>query len=160
MPCFQCRQHFLQRHPLLRTSFLPFPQTISLQSIAVLTLGLLSNPHAPARAPVCTGGRESSPGYTGLWQTVRVVPTLCRLSQISRFTLQQPQLPLCEVLTPASAPLLRGCRSGPVHSPPLFPFSSFILLIFAWFQWSGTPASFSWCSARSSASEEVFLIYL
>lgn len=86
VPCFQCRQDFLQRHSLLRISFLLFPQTISLQSIAVLTLGLLSNPHAPPRAPVCTGGHESSPGYIGLWQTVRVVLTLCRLSQISCFT--------------------------------------------------------------------------
>ena len=38
----------LQNHSLQQISSSPSSQTISLQSTAVLTLGLLSNPHAPA----------------------------------------------------------------------------------------------------------------
>jgi len=42
------RLAFLQSHSLQQISSSPSSQTISLQSTAVLTLGLLSNPHAPA----------------------------------------------------------------------------------------------------------------
>ena len=153
VPCFLV---LLQRYSTLWSPSCPFglspyrQQQSSPWDCSLITmLQLLATIHS--------GGLAFLSGlYKAVAWIVCVFLTPFRLSQISCFTLQQPQLPLCEVLTPASAPPLHGCRSSPAHSPPLFPFSSFILLIFAWFQWSGTPASFSWWSARSSASEEVF----
>ena len=50
-PCFRGSPVFLHRHSLLRISSLLSPQAVSLQPTAFLTLGLLSNPHAPAPSP-------------------------------------------------------------------------------------------------------------
>ena len=80
------------------------------------------------------------------------------------------QLPGCGDWTPPTRrprpalvlPLTEG-RSSPTNTP-VFPPSSFILLSFAWFYIffsSGQEllSSLSWCSACTSVSEGVFLMY-
>ena len=66
--------------------------------------------------------------------------------------------------TPASVPLPAEGRSSPPKTP-VFPPSSFILLSFAWFCiffsiGQVILSALSWCSACTSVSEDVFLMYL
>lgn len=68
-------------------SFLPFPQTISPQSTAVLTPGLLSNPHSSSSPRVHWWTCVQSGVHGPITRTLQVVLTLCRLPQISCFTL-------------------------------------------------------------------------
>ena len=74
------------------------------------------------------------------------------------------QLPWCGVQTPASvSPRAKG-RSRPTNTS-VFPPSSFILPSFAWFYIFFSTGqvllyALSWCSARTSVSEGVFLMYL
>jgi len=94
-----------------------------------------------------------------------------RLSQISCFTLQQPQmlhfcpkqLPRCGDLSPASVPLLLRVRSSPTHSP-LFPLTFFILPSFVWYYILFSCGqvllpTLRWYSAGSCVSGGVFLMY-
>ena len=97
---------------------------------------------------------------------VSVILIPFRLSHISCFTPQQPQvllcpkqLPCCGDLTPASVSPPSGCKSSPHHSP-LYSTSRFILLSFVWvcmFFSSGHIflPTVSWCSARPSVSEGI-----
>lgn len=93
-----------------------------------------------------------------------------RLSQISSFILQWPQmlplcpilLPLCGYLTAAPACPSPECRTSPAHS--LF-FPSFLHpLSFAWIciflpSDHGLLPALSCCSVISSASKDIFLIH-
>ena len=93
-----------------------------------------------------------------------------RLSKINCSILQQPQmlslcpilLPLCGYLTTASACLSRECRFSPAHSlifPSfLHPLSFAWICIFLSSDQKLLPAQ-SWCSVRSSASKDVFLMH-
>ena len=93
-----------------------------------------------------------------------------RLPRISCFTLSlkcfssdSRQLPQCGDRTSASLPPPAEGRSGPTNTPA-FPPSFFILPSFAWFYMffsSGEVllSTLSWCSARTSVSEVVFLMY-
>ena len=105
---------------------------------------------------------------------VSVILNPFRLSQISCFTLWQPQmLPFLSQLvdlhasvSPASAHPPPRYRSGVTHSsapPP--PLPSFILPSFAWnyiflSDGQGLLPVLSWFSVRSSASEDIFLTSL
>ena len=80
------------------------------------------------------------------------------------FLLWLRQLPRCGDRTPASVPLLAGGRSSPTNTP-VFPHSSFVLPSFAWFYVFFSTgqvrlSALSWCSACTSGSEGVFLMYL
>ena len=79
------------------------------------------------------------------------------------FLLWLRQLPLCGDWIPASAPPPTKGRSSPTNTPD-FPPSSFIPPSFAWvyiFFSTGQVllSAFSWCSACTSVSEGVFLMY-
>ena len=80
------------------------------------------------------------------------------------FLLWLRQLPHCEDQTPASVPPPAEGRSSPTNTP-VFPPSFFILPSFAWFYiffstGQVLPSTLSWCSACTSLSEGVFLMYL
>ena len=79
------------------------------------------------------------------------------------FLLWLRRLPLCGNQAPASLPQPTEGRSSLTNNPT-FPPSSFILLSFAWFYMffsAGQVLLFalSWCSACTSVSEGVFLMY-
>ena len=80
------------------------------------------------------------------------------------FFLWSGHLPWCGDWTPASVPSLAEGKSSPSNAS-VFPPSSFILLSFVWFYifFSGGQVllfALSWCSACTSVSEGVFLMYL
>ena len=80
------------------------------------------------------------------------------------FLLWLRQLPWCGDRTPASVPPPAEGRSSPTNTP-VFPPSSFILLSSAWFYIFFSTgqvllSALSWCSACTSVSEGVFLMYL
>ena len=66
-PCLYDQLAFLQRHSSLWISSLLSPWTISLQSTAVLDLGLLSSLHAPAPSHLVFWWNSPFPGYVRLW---------------------------------------------------------------------------------------------
>ena len=66
-PCFYGRPGFLHKHSQLWISFFPSPQAVSSQPMAVLSLGLLSNPHIPAPSPRAHWQTCFSLGCAGLW---------------------------------------------------------------------------------------------
>ena len=73
------------------------------------------------------------------------------------------QLPQYGDWTPVSIPTPTKGRSGPTNTPVFSP-SSFVLLSFVWFYifFSGGQvllSALSWCSACTSVSEGVFLMY-
>ena len=79
------------------------------------------------------------------------------------FLLWLRQLPWCGDRTPASVPPPAKGRSSPTNTP-VFPPSSFILPSFAWvyvFFSIGQVllSALSWCSACTSVSEGIFLMY-
>ena len=93
-----------------------------------------------------------------------------RLPQISCFTLSlkcfssdSDTCPSVGNRTPASVPPPTKGRSSPTNTP-VFPPSSFVLLSFAWFciffsSGQVLLSALSWCSAYTSVSEGVFLMY-
>ena len=103
-------------------------------------------------------------------KTVSVILISTRLSLISCFTAQQPQMlllcpkyfPWCRDLTPASVPPLPRCRSSPSHSPstpsPTLP-SSYQVLPGSIYSFQVLFPAPSWCSARSYVSEGVLVLY-
>ena len=112
-------------------SSLRCPQTVSPQLAAALTLWLPSNPYTPAPAAVLSRGLVSLSGvYKAGERIVHVILIPFRLSQISSYTLQKPQmlplfpkqLPQCRDLTPASGP------PPPRASPGLLALFFFSLL--------------------------------
>ena len=79
------------------------------------------------------------------------------------FLLWLRQVPWCGDWTPASVPPPAEGRSSPTNIPA-FPPNSFLLLSFAWFYilFSSDQvllSAFSWCSACTSVSGDVFLMY-
>ena len=79
------------------------------------------------------------------------------------FLLWLRQLPQCGDQTPASVPRPTKGRSSPTNTP-VFPPSSFVLLSFVWFciffsSGQVLLSTLSWCSACTSVSEGVFLMY-
>ena len=161
-------QHF-SKDILHHDSSLMSLWAVSQQSSATLTRGLLSSPYAPA--PRHCVFQETWVPDQGTYSCSKdyLVLTPFRQSQISCFTLQQPQiLPLCLQrlpqfgdLTPASVPLTPG--AGPVllillFSPSFLCPAEFWIYIFLSSD-QGLLSALSWCSARSSASEGVFLMY-
>ena len=109
----------------------------------------------------------------GIWMAAAKIVCLIfipfRLSQISCFTLNLS----CFSSVPNNCPMLglNSCfisppaegRSNPMNSP-LFPPTSFVLLSFAWLYtfFSGGHvllSTLAWCSASSSVSEGVLLMY-
>ena len=80
------------------------------------------------------------------------------------FLLWLRQLPQCGDLTPASVPPPTEGRSSPTNTL-VFPPGSFVLPSFVWFYIFFSTgqvllSTLSWCSAFTSVSEGVFLIYL
>ena len=80
------------------------------------------------------------------------------------FLLWLRQLPQSGDWAPVSVPAPAEDRSSPTNTPVFLP-SSFILLSFLWFYiFVSTDqvllSALSWCSACSSVSESVFLLYL
>ena len=79
------------------------------------------------------------------------------------FLLWPRQLPQCGDWTPASVPWPAEGRSSPTNTPVFLP-SPLVLLSFAWFYiffntGQGLLSALSWCSACTSVSEGVFLMY-
>ena len=73
------------------------------------------------------------------------------------------QLPLCGDQTPASVPPPTEGRSSPTNTPAFLP-SSFVLPSFVWFYTLFSVgqvllSTLSWCSACTSVSKGVFLMY-
>ena len=72
-------------------------------------------------------------------------------------------MPRCGDQTPVSVPLLAKGRSSPTNTP-VFPPHSFVLPSFAWFciffsSGQVLLSTLSWCSACTSVSDDVFLMY-
>ena len=125
----------------------------------------LNSNFQPLRLP---GDLRPCPGYVWLQQVLILIPF--RLPQMSCFT---PSLKcfcsdsdVCPMWgwTPASVPPPAKGRSSPANTP-VFPPSSFLLPSFAWvYIFFSTSQVFlsvlSWCSACTSVSEGVFLMYL
>ena len=110
------------------------------------------------------------PEYVWLWR--RLSDSIlfflgCHRSAVSLSALNVSpltQLPWCGVQTPASVSPPAEGRSKPTNTS-VFPPSSFILPSFAWFYIFFSTGQvllypLSWCSARTSVSEGVFLMYL
>ena len=118
---------------------------------------------APSRGPESLSRVCMAVART-VWFSLQLV---CHRSAVSpsalKFILWLRQLPQCGDQTPASIPPLAEGRSSPINTP-VFPPSSFVLLSFAWvyiFFSTGQVllSALSWCSAYTSGSEGVFLMY-
>ena len=115
------------------------------------------------------GDLHPFPGFMTATRTVWFSFYLCcNRSSVSLSALNVS--PLTQVIfrygdqTPASVPSPAEGRSSPPKTP-VFPPSSFLLLSFAWFcMFFSTGrvilSALSWCSACTSVSEDVFLMYL
>ena len=166
-PCFQGCPAFLHRHFLSRSLPSPplHPSLCSQQQPSSWDLFML--PKLPAAVP-----SRASSSLSGVCMAVaRTVWFSFHLgchsqlfhSQPSVFLLWLRQLPWCGDLTPASAPPPTKGRSGPTNTP-VFPPSSLVLPSFAWFYIFSSAGQvllsvLSWCSACTSVSEGIFLMY-
>ena len=143
------------------------PRSLSLQSTAALTVGLLHKPWTSV--PSCCPFQETHVPTSicmALTRTVWFSFNLgCHRSAVSLSALNVSPLTQTIALLwgsdRASVPPPNEGRSTPT---PVFPPSSFILLSFAWFYIffsTGQVALFalSWCSACTSVSDGAFLIY-
>ena len=150
-------------------SSLTSPQSISPQSTEAPTLGLLYNPQTPAPS------RCTFPGtYIPVWGMygcskgcLILIPF--RLPQISCFTLSLKCFSFDSDNCPDVG--MDPCFSSATHwgqvqsyQHSCFPPSSFILPSFEWFciffsSGLGLLSALSWCSACTSVSERVFLMY-
>ena len=170
-PCFYGCLAFLHRHfPPQSPPSHPLG-SISPQSTAPLALGLLHNPQTPA--PSHCNFHGTCVPVQGLYDCSKdcLILILFWLPQISCFTLSLKcfssdidSCPQSGDQTPASVPPPTKGRSSPTNSP-VFPASSFILPSFAWFYIFFSTgqvllSALSWCSACTSVSAGVFLIYL
>ena len=145
-PCFCGCLAFLHRHfpPQFRSSHPLDPSFWSQQQPSLWDCSTVTKPLLPAAEP--------SRGPVPLWGRYG-----CRKAE-SQFPFRLPEI------SHSVAPPTEG-RSSPTDTP-VFPPSSFVLLSFSWFYiffstgqvlLSALP---SWCSAHSSLSEGVFLMYL
>ena len=149
------------------TSFLTSHQCASLQSTAALALGLLHSPQTPAPSH-CTFQGTCIPvqGIYGCSKDCLILIPF-RLPQISCFTLSLKcffsDSDNCPDVGIGSLLQFPKGSSSPTNTP-VFPPSSFILLSFAWFYTffsSGQVllSTLSCCSASTSVSEGIFLMY-
>ena len=159
LPCFHGCLAFLHRH-------FASPWSVSLQSTAALALGLLHNPQTPA--PSSCGPVFLPPGMYGCSKDCLILIPF-RLLQISSFTLnlkcfcsdsgncpdvgigpllQFPHLPRAGPLltTLLFCPLVPSSY-GVLHGSIFFPTGQVLL------------STLSWCSACTSVSEGVSLMY-
>ena len=151
-------------------SSLSSPQSVSLQSTAVLALGLLHNTWTPA--PRCCAFQGTCVPIWGMygWSKDCLILIPFRLPQISCFTVSliyfssdSDNCPDVGDQTPALVPPSSEGRSSPTNTP-VFPHSSFILPSFSWvyvFFSTGQVllSTLNWCFACTSVSEVVFLMY-
>ena len=151
-------------------SSLTFPHSLSLHSTAALALGLLHNPQTPA--PSHFTYLETCVPVLGMYGCCKDCLNLIsfRLSLISCFILSLkcfssdsdncPDVGIRPLLQFPHLP-----RAGPVLVTLLFfSPSSFIPLSFTWFYIFFSAGqvllpALSWCSASTSVSEGVFLVY-
>ena len=146
-------------------SSLTSPRFVSLQSTAALALGLLYNPQTPA--PGCCTFQGTSVLVWDMYGCGKdcLIIILLRLPQISCFTLRLEYFSSDSENYPdvGIGPLLRSPllpRAGPALLTLLF----FVLLSFVWFDIFFSTGQvllspLSWCSACTSVSEGVFLMY-
>ena len=140
------------------------------QSTAALTLGLLHNPQTPApRHCTFQGTRVPLRGMYGCSKDClilipfRLPHISCFILSLKCFSSDSDNCPQCGDWSPASFPPPTKGRSNPTNTP-IFPPSSFVLRSFVWFYIffsSGQVllSALSWCSACTSVSEGVFLMY-
>ena len=126
--------------------------------IAVQTL------HSSSQPLHVLGDLRPCPGYIGLWQSLSVWFSFhsdCHRSAAAfSCSLHCPNiLPCCEDLTDASVPLCSGCRLSLYHSPLSFVLPSFASVYTFLFSGQGLLPTFNWCSERTSATEDVFLMH-
>ena len=119
----------------------------------------------PLRLP---GDLRPCPGYVWLW--TRTVWFSCHLgshrlavSLSALYVSPLRQVPRCGDWTPVSVPPLAEGRFSPTNTL-VFPSHSFVLPSFVWFYLffsSGKVllSTLSWCSACTSVSEDVLLVY-
>ena len=163
-PCFSGCLTFLHRH------FPPVSSLTSLQclqSTAALALGLLHNPKTPApRSYIFQGINIPVQGMYGCGKDCLILIPF-RLPHICYFTLSLKHFSSdsdnCPDVGIRVLPPAKG-RSSPTNTP-VFPPGSFILPSFAWFYIFFSAgqvllSALSWCSACTSVSEGVFLMYL
>ena len=151
-------------------SSLTLPRSLSPQSTATLPLWLLYTPQTPA--PSCCSFQGTLIPVWGMYGYGKGCLILIpfRLPKISYFTLSLKmfllwlrQLPGCGDQTPASVPPPTKGRSSPTNTP-VFPPTSFLLPSFVWFyiffsSGQALLSAVSCCSACTSVSEGVFLMY-
>ena len=160
--------YFTQAFPTTISS-LATPRSVSPQPTAALALRLLHNPPSPA--PIHCPFQGTSVPVQRMYGRVKdcLILVPCRLPQISCFTLSHFVSPLTQTIaprgdgTPASVPPPAEGRSSPTNTRA-FPPGSFILPSFAWvyrFFSAGRVllSTLSWCSACTSVSEGVVLMY-
>ena len=120
-------------------SSLSSPQAASLLTIAVLTLGLFSNPCTSAPSHRMHWRTRIPAAYVGLWYGLSVWFSLPSDHHRSAASLSNSLTCLPSVPKYCSnvgiSPLLQflhlpGCWSSPTHSPPLFPFLPSSCLVF------------------------------
>ena len=146
------------------------PRSFLPQSTAALTLELLHNPSAPASS--CCALQGTCFPVRGMYGCGKgcLILTPFRLPQISCFTLSLK----CFSSDPDDCPNVRigpllqfqhPPRAGPVLvTLLLFPLVPLSYRVFAWFyilfsSGRGLPSALSWCSASTSVSEWVVLMY-
>ena len=150
-------------------SFLTFPRSISPQSTSALILGLLHIPELqlPAAAPSSRSASLSGLCMAATKDCLILIPF--RLPQISCFTLSlkcfssDSELARCGAQTPASVPPPAQGRSS-LTNTPVFPPCCFVLPSFVrvYIFFSTGPvllSALSCCSACTSVSVGVFLMY-
>ena len=170
-PCFRDCLAFLHSHnpPQSSPSHPLDPSLCSQQEPSPWDCSTITKlqlpPAAPSRGPAFLSGVCMAVAKT-IWFSFHLG---CHRSAVSLSALNVS--PLTQTIAwmwgsdpPGSVPPLAEGRSSPTNTP-VFPPSSFILLSFAWFYIffsSGQVllSSLSWCSACTSVSEGVFLMYL
>ena len=157
-----------QAFPTTITS-LTFARSISLESTAALALELLHTPQTSAPSPLCLPGTlVPVQGMYGCSKDPLIlIPFRLHRSAVSLSALNVS--PLTQTIAPvwgsdpASVPRPTKGRSSPTNTP-VFPPSFFVLLSFVWFciffsSGQVLLSTLSWCSAYTSVSEGIFLMY-
>ena len=169
-PCFHGCLAFLHRHfpPSSPPSYPLNPSLYSQQQPSPWDCSTIPKLQLPAAVPSRASTALSGVCMAAARTVLSLIPF--RLPQISCFTLSLKCFSSDSDSCPSVGirPLLQfphPPRSGSVlTNTPVFPSSSFILLSFAWvciFFYAGQVllSALSWCSACTSVSEGVFLMY-
>ena len=165
VPCFYGRPGFLHKHSQLQISFLPTPQAVSSQPMAVLSPGLLSIPHVPTPSPckyqwahVPVWGMQGCGTYhlhkshsvlSATDQLFHPPPRPSDAPLLSQLISPSGGFPTCGNLS-SSAPH-KGCRFHPTSSPLLFPFFFLSSYLVMW------RSFLSFLASKSSASVQLVL---